>query len=535
MTALCIGAVAAGLFAALSCPNLSAQGLYHDELHQATASFAYIGNKPTMLCSLDICGIPVLNMSYSGAIKTGIYGIYLRYFGSDFSTMSWRLLGILFVSTGIFLFIIIVCRRLHPFGILLLLILFLTDITVILSSRHDYGPVALSMLFRLLLIATWIHGEMKDPVPIINTFILGALAGIAIFEKLSSIILILPLVLILIFGSDRRSFRHCLACVVGLIIGGIPLIIANIYSFGKYSTLISLKDIKHQAPFFHFYDYLFHYLSLGQGSILKSVVLGSGEILPPSEGIFSYMEFIFLGGVILLVVISNICYWKHSKLFRMSGTMILSYFSIGIGLYLFPNATSVHHWIIGTPFHYTSICLSLIGLYGISGDDISYVLPFRILFSFIMILFVLSRLLGVVSVEKSFYCGKASLRWDPSLTKMGEFASNRANEAVFVAADWGVATQIVCFSNGKPGLVYELFWNYRGPEDIKYVIEQTGKKILYIVFLRPNSGVCPESTKHILRDMGLMSGWKKVPVEKDIANLKAVGVRKFLHAYQFSG
>ena len=68
------------LFASAASIRLTSQGLQYDELHQAPGAFAYIGKTPNPLVSLAIGGIPVMNMNYSAAIKTGLYGLYISHF-----------------------------------------------------------------------------------------------------------------------------------------------------------------------------------------------------------------------------------------------------------------------------------------------------------------------------------------------------------------------------------------------------------------------------------------------------------------------
>ncbi len=529
-SALCFAVISAALLAILSSPHLTTPGLYYDELHQATASFAYIRTTPVMFSALTIHGIPVLNMTYSGAIKTGIYGLFLRYLASDFSVISWRLLGIIFVSTGVFFFSIIAHRRLLFIWLFSFLFLFLTDITVVLSTRHDWGPTALALLFRLLFIAIWIHGEKMKPIAINNSFFLGSLVGIAIFEKLSSVVLVLPVVLIFVFCKRRRTLHHFFACIAGITLGGTPLILANLYTLFQYDTLISLSGASTfpSRSFVQLLRYIVNYISLGSGTLLKSFILGTGSATE------SYVEGILFGAVLLLTAIASARWWKQNNSFRMSGIMLVCYSIIGIILFILPSppwahGTWVNHWIIGTPFQYTAISFALVGVYSMKSNGNLQLQLFRGIFTPIVILLIISRVMGIVSIEKSFQRGDTSLDWDPSLSEMGHFASKLSNDAIFIASDWGVATQIFCLSNGLPDLVYEPFWKYRGPNDIKSIIDKRSKKIIYLVNKKRKTNVKPYNTNRILRDIETLKYLKPTPVEKEISELKAVEIRKFLY------
>lgn len=94
---LFIGLIAAALFITLSSFHLTAPGLYYDELHQAAASFVYKGNYDYehmpryMFVSAKIMGMPVLNMTYSAALKHvfmdyifGVLNPILAYLVGDF-------------------------------------------------------------------------------------------------------------------------------------------------------------------------------------------------------------------------------------------------------------------------------------------------------------------------------------------------------------------------------------------------------------------------------------------------------------------
>ena len=80
---------AAAVFYFAAAPNLTQQGLYYDELHQAAGAFAYIGESPTLFSIGSVAGLPVLNTAYSGAIKTGIFGIWLRLSQRPFTVRTW--------------------------------------------------------------------------------------------------------------------------------------------------------------------------------------------------------------------------------------------------------------------------------------------------------------------------------------------------------------------------------------------------------------------------------------------------------------
>jgi hypothetical protein len=128
-----LGVVAAGTFAGLATPNLIGQGVYYDEVHQATGAFAYLGEAPKMFSIGSVCGLPVLNTSYSGAIKTGLCGLWLRLSGRPFTVRGWRLLGIWIAAAGLGVFVLLARPRIGNLPCFLFVLLVSTDATVLLG------------------------------------------------------------------------------------------------------------------------------------------------------------------------------------------------------------------------------------------------------------------------------------------------------------------------------------------------------------------------------------------------------------------
>src|SRR5262249_19330240 len=160
------------VFICLSTVRIDAQGLYYDELHQATSAFAYLGSPdrffasvtvgdliPPLLTLSRLGSIPLFNMSYSGAIKSTVYGLYLRFVTPQFGVISWRLTGILTVALGLMAFVLLARRSVSTAALTVIVALLITDITVIFCTRHDWGPVALALMLRLILIGVWLRGE----------------------------------------------------------------------------------------------------------------------------------------------------------------------------------------------------------------------------------------------------------------------------------------------------------------------------------------------------------------------------------------
>jgi hypothetical protein len=131
------GLWAAVLFLLLASVRIEAQGPQYDELHQAVGAFTWVGAPPPPIFCTTVYGVCVLNMPYIGAIKTNLYGAWLRLTGSRFTLASWRLFGILLIATGIVLFCVLAGPALPPWAMAVFLALLLTDGAVLLAGRRE--------------------------------------------------------------------------------------------------------------------------------------------------------------------------------------------------------------------------------------------------------------------------------------------------------------------------------------------------------------------------------------------------------------
>jgi hypothetical protein len=520
--AIGLGLAAGIAFAVLASVRLTAQGPQYDEVHQAVGAFTWIGAPPVSAFCLDFHGVCVLTTTYSAAIKTHLYGLFLRLSGRGFDLADWRWLGILLVAASFPIF----AAGAHPVlgwrEITLVFAMLLTDSSLLLLSRFDGGPVALAFLLRMATIALWLHGEASDPPRPRNTFALGALVGFATFEKLSSAVLVLALAVLTLGDRRRRSRRHLAAAVLGLAIGALPLALVNLAWLVKKGELISLRNLQGR-PGLSAPDFIHELFTLGYGERAREFLLGMSPPSWPQIG-----EAGLLAALLLLVL----CVWARwrgagDSTLRRAGIALAAFAAVGTGLRAMPRATGTHHWILATPFQYVAIALAVRAVPrrdARGGKRIA-----GIALTLLATVWLGLRLAALGSLENAFRHGSSSEATDPSLAQLGRFAAGRPPGTVFVATDWGVATQILCFVNGKPGRVVEPFWDERGLRAPEVAATIEGARTLYLVRQRRPTGLFP-ATARMENEIASDPSWREVVPEPQTSGWRAVTLRKYVRS-----
>jgi hypothetical protein len=139
------------------------------------------------------------------------------------------------------------------------------------------------------------------------------------------------------------------------------------------------------------------------------------------------------------------------------------------------------------------------------------------------------RLAALGSLESALRQGRASESWDPSLAELGRFAARRPPGTLFLATDWGVGTQILCYANGRPGRIVEAFWDERGVAAPEIAAAIGGARNLYLVRLRRGTGLFP-ATDRIEREVASDPSWSAVLPEAEASVWRAVFLRKYVRS-----
>ena len=508
------------IFFFLCSVRIEDQGLYYDELHQVPAAFMLIGKSSYIFAPLSWHGFPLLTMPYGGATKSVIYGLWMKSTGLPFTIYSWRVLGIFLVMVGLALFYFGAKHGLTSFGLFLFSFAFLTDISVLITTRHDWGPTALSLSLRLMWLGIWIRLECAPSVRRVEAFFFGLLPAFCIFEKLSNLGFLGAFGLLVCFPGNKRYGKYKLVILSGLLLGFTPLLLVNILEPGVSfkAALDSVRSGDYGQILGQSQSSLAQILSLGAGDEVRSFVLG--DRVPHW---IQRVEVTLMATFMFAAAIVGVIRWRRSGHGRLMFLSTAGYFVVAAVTYLLPKDTWVNHWIAATPFQYVALGLSLRS--GASGLHWRYAYGLLPISATVLVLFLLIRTINLWDTQVALGKGLASPDWDPSYTTIARFAADHREEGTFVLADWGFATAIYALSNGSFP-VAEIFWNYRKSEDLLPAIKENPGKPLYVLSRRQEGPVNPAATEMIVHDVKQIAHQEIMPVESEIRNLRSVRVLK---------
>jgi hypothetical protein len=513
------------VFLLLSATRIETQGPYYDELHQAPAAFMLVGKPPYIFIHAWWKNIPLLTMPYSGAAKSIIFGLWMRWTGLTFSLGSWRLFGIILLMTGLICFFMNASSSFTAVSFLLFAGLFLSDVTVLLTTRHDWGPTALSMGLRLAWLGLWIKVDSERPIRPADAFFFGLLPAFSAYEKLSNVVLLVILALVVCFSGNERYWKHKLPIIAGLLVGFGPLALVNVINPGISVEfgLNSLHSTHFTNSFYPTLTFLSRFVALGAGNEVRTFILDY-----PVPSVMQRAEVNLMVPLLLAATIVSVIYWRRQIYARLMLLSVSGYLLTGIVTWMLPQVTSVHHWIVATPFQYIAIALLPVTLkkIGVSTQLRTWYRGTLLTVSVLLSCLLLVRAFNLWDTEVALTKEMASARWDPSYTSVARFAVKHQNDANFILADWGFATSIYAFSNGSFP-VAEPFWSYRDPSELLSVLRQRPGKPVYVLSRRLEEPVNPSTTASIIRDVTQIAGGHEMPVDPEIAALRSVRVLKF--------
>jgi hypothetical protein len=522
-TALIIATAAAGLLVLLCATALDGQGLNYDEVQQAPAAFLLLGKPMYAFVALAWHRIPLLTMSYIGAVKSDLFALWLWTSGVPFSVVSWRLFGILLAAAGLWAFCVLSAVALTPAALATFVLLFVSDVTTLLLVRHDWGPVDVALALRLVWLGLWIRTAIDERPGQVPLLLLGAIPSFLVYEKLNNVVLLGPLAVmaVMIVAADRDArVRRAATIAAGFLIGLIPFALVNLIGHG-----ISFRATVYQQPAggtsaADVARFVMGILALGDGDVMRRYILDV-----PSAAWVRTAELVFAGVCAVFVTAVAVTRGRRDRDARLAVASLVSYaLTIVLIVILVMQISRAHHWFVSTPFQYLAVAFGVQALARAVRPRTAALLVVPVL-----AIFLGARAANVMALERDLSARRSSPMFDPSYTTVAQYVVDHRNDATFVAADWGFGVQVYALSNGTLSLP-EPFWNWGSQWDIgrlETYMTQPSRPVFVLLTKTWRAPVSPAVTADIARSVETITGGKALPVDPELDRSPVIQVLKF--------
>ena len=426
------------VYAVFAIYNITVPGIQTDEILFGNAALGLV-NSHTHI-SMEINGFPLLLMTYIGALKAYIYYPIFKLFGVNYYSI--RVPMILLTAFSLFLI-----SKISQFVFkdkwisLLIVALMSTDVTLIVMTRTDVGPIAIEFFLKVLSIyLIFCYFESNR---IIYLYFIPLILWLGVFNKLNFIWFVNAFIFSLVFFIIKFKSKRIPLYVLTFS----SLIFSYLYYFlikfkfplalgSAFNKSFSLNYLTSRTKFVYsmIKD---NFKGEGSEAIQFNYVSKQKMFLGfPSMTINLMLEYLF--DVCLLLIVFFVIKDILTIFSRRAKNSISIYFLFFISIillilfqtYLVNNALHIWHYYTIYPFFV--FCLG----YVLSKINKYYGLG-NILFCLILI----GNINGYAHFASALKYGTPKPLWSKSIDELASYVSK--NKLDYVLVSWGLEDQLV--------------------------------------------------------------------------------------------
>jgi hypothetical protein len=478
------------VFIVLASYSINHPGLYYDEALFVNAATG--ATQSDLFVHRRVLGVPVMLMSYIGALKAWIYYPIFKIF--DISIASIRFPAILLGAASIILLYWYVSQQFSKVAAVIFLALAAIEPSTIFHSRLDWGPTALMMVFRGGLFVSLGLFLKTGEKQYLRLAVLCCAIGI--FDKLNFVwIALAGGVSAVVFYPERFNIplisRLGTQKLLILVSAGVILIFI--------ALTVRATGGANPTGELGFTDIVFRWNQFF--SLFAMTVAGTGVydfVITGSNPARSHHAIALTAGAIASIF--GITVGLRSNLIRPQalGFLVLFAFLLAAQIFITRKATGPHHFATLAPLW---LVFFSIGIWSL----IEGLKPFRWPLGFAAGAVLTSGLtVTSIMVDLGYHRGFRNINinplWSVTSGDLVQRIGTLAKVGAVVAVDWGVATNVQAISNNELA-VYDMWSFFNDPKnktELNWFAKTHIKKGSIFVLHTPERSVFPNARNNFL-------------------------------------
>jgi 4-amino-4-deoxy-L-arabinose transferase-like glycosyltransferase len=505
------------LFGFLASLFLERPGLQTDEILFANLSLGEISH--TTYIARKIGGITFFVISYIGALKSWIFIPIFKVFGFNYFSVRIPMILMSMVS------LLLVYKSVHisfkePLLAWMILMALVTESTFITMVRTDVGPIAIEYFCKILsifLIFKYLQNKNQGIF-----YLLPIILAFGIFNKINFIWFSNALIfssLLFLYLLETKKEKVKFVKVLALIFIFECLLFIG---FNKLNPgMVSSSNISFDLNFIKTKLQLFYYFGRGifDGTgfyriqyLISEEVFGYNII---SKGIYSTLFYLFEVCLTLIIVCSFVVFRKiWRKDFDKSDIFFLFFLGIIIftaaQIFIVENARNLWHFYTLFPFFTICLFYSINQLFGAK---------IKWLFFLIILIYNLNNYSVYVFALQNKVPNPF---WSNKINDLAEYLKSKEGE--FVELDWGLSTQLLCFTKEdkfKRGFLTkkgELMTYQKNPDEVFFNDYVNNKDLEKLFFISIQSKLADPKMNSIFEEMTHKRGYQTILIKNFYEN-----------------
>lgn len=453
------------IFIVIAGYDITSPGLYYDEVLFVNAA---LGGKINMFVHSRLGEVPFMLMPYLGALKAWLYYPIFKFFDVTVFSIRWPV--IMIGALTLWINYEFVKKAFSRSAAIIFLMMACVEPSTIFHTRLDWGPTALMMFFRGLMLLSLLYWLHTGKVWMLLASVAAAVLGIFDKHNFTWLVLATLIACVLIYRDNLkvyiRNYRNVII-IIGASVFGLMLIIYGQQLFNFMSREVVVKEWAIRV------QYVYHLLrgTISGTSIYGWIIGDAGRMASVQLWILAVASVVSLS---ILTFTFKEFQHRQPLLFVVS-LLVLTL----VLLFLTRQATGPHHAAVLAPLWLVPIAVGLSVVFEQKRPPRLFLKG--IVVAIVTCVFVSSLMINFTYL-KGFRSSVSSTNWSHDSYELSGWLNEKKGHSI-VCVDWGLGTVLYALSNGESD-IHDMWPSFTKPlsdADAEYFDKYFSRKALFVV------------------------------------------------------